>query len=762
MHPRELSMTIGGSTLWAVPSIHYRAPFAEQVNWLVRNRHPQAIAVELGPQAATAAADWLTELSRERNFPCMLGLVRPNRRLHPQVREVAQRLQQITQTDLSDLPPELLKQTLGYSSLSVLYLSPTDSIIEAVRCAVEAKDIHLYGVDLEETASPRRRDILLQDPTSMQNFSLPEYVERNDAYAEMQRDDIVDARREFAMAARLKTLLQKYQRVLYVCGLAHWTKMCELLHAAEPQPAPVIEARSQTSMLYHRVVVHPIMAIHHLDTFPAFATDYEHARVHMGALNEPQQKLNLAVIFQNLVRNAYEGHFGLADESDQLKRSLGDWEARGDFEQLLRNLCTLRHRSIPDLITAMQVAQGVMSESFCRVFAEKLMKFNWASPNQDLFRGLPVLAPAPSAADRPQRAEFVDRDGHRSPAFFVSDLPDGDSIPVSVPIPWEWEDEQREPPPPTDGNISNWIPIDTLMTALAFRAVRVAREQSSHRRVEAFEGSLRGGVDMKATLRSATRGENRLYVRTEPPRITNVTAKSEDVEGFPFVWIFRLAPQKEVDYKLSSDNLRNFREYVEPGGDLDFNRHRHMIGSVIAVTGDQLAPELSLPDYEVIHNERVGQLSFEPDCSVRKAAEWAVKTKLECNPVLSSTSPRDLYEFYRNKFQIDLSSSPWHVALVRMAIPFARKAVTIVTPDGYSLPSLVYDEATRRQVELRVVPLSYFPTESLRIISHIYWLPTVGRNKNDEFNLPIYPPHVLRHFREPVDVYHRLIPKEWQ
>ncbi|MEK6259786.1 MAG: hypothetical protein AABP62_14300 [Planctomycetota bacterium] len=755
-------MTIDGSTLWAVPSVHYRAPFAEHVNQLVRRRHPQAIAVELGPQAAAATANWLNELKNERYLPCMLGLVRPNRRLHPQVRETAQRLQQLTQSDLSDLPPELLKATLGYSSLSVLYLSPTDSIIEAVRCALES-DVPLYGVDLEETASPRRRDILLQDPTSMQNFSLPEYVERNDAYAEMQRDDVVDARREFAMAARLKTILREHKQVLYVCGLAHWTRMCELLRAAEPQPAPVIEARSQPSMLYRRVVVHPIMAIHHLDTFPAFATDYEQARVHMRAVNEPRHRLNLAEIFQSLVKAAYEDHFGLADESDQLKRSLGDWEARGDFEQLLRNLCTLRHRSIPDLITAMQVAQSVMSEPFCRVFAEKLMTFNWVSPNQDRFQGLPILAPAPSAADQPQRAEFVDRDGNRSPAFFVSDLPDGDSIPISVPIPWEWD---SEPPPPPgkrrDGGSSNWIPIDTLMTALSFRAVRVAREQSTHQRVEAFAGSLLGGVDMKATLRSATRGEDRLYVRTTPPRITAANAKSEDVEGFPFVWIFRLAPQKEVGYKLSTDNLTTFKEYVTPGDDLDFDRSRYMVSSVIAVTGDQQAPELSQSDYEVIHNERVGQLCFQPDCSVRKAAEWAVKTNLESNPVLSFANSHALHTFYKHKFQLDLGDSPWHVALVRMAIPFARRAVTIVTPDGYTFPPQVYEEAARRQVELRVVPLSYFPTESLRTISHIYWLPTLGRNKDDEYNLPIYPPHVLRHFREPVDVYHRLIPKEWR
>jgi hypothetical protein len=68
------------------------------------------------------------------------------------------------------------------------------------------------------------------------------------------------------------------------------------------------------------------------------------------------------------------------------------------------------------------------------------------------------------------------------------------------------------------------------------------------------------------------------------------------------------------------------------------------------------------------------------------------------------------------------------------------------------------------------VPLSYFPATTLRKLSRVYWIPTISRTtdvpkdspKYDERDLPIYAEHVYRHFREPVDVYHGLIPKDWR
>ncbi len=60
----SLEITVGGSVLTAVPAVHFRVAFAEEVNHLCSDplRRPDAIAVELGPITAAAVRRWLTEL----------------------------------------------------------------------------------------------------------------------------------------------------------------------------------------------------------------------------------------------------------------------------------------------------------------------------------------------------------------------------------------------------------------------------------------------------------------------------------------------------------------------------------------------------------------------------------------------------------------------------------------------------------------------------------------------------------------------------
>src|SRR5690348_7511913 len=115
-------VTVSGSCLMAVPAVHFRVAFAERVNQLCSDpqTRPDAIAVELGPQTASAAAAFLRDLgmgpSVRKDLPCMLGLTRPNRTIRASFRPRAIQLQEITGKDLSELPPELLNEALGYSS----------------------------------------------------------------------------------------------------------------------------------------------------------------------------------------------------------------------------------------------------------------------------------------------------------------------------------------------------------------------------------------------------------------------------------------------------------------------------------------------------------------------------------------------------------------------------------------------------------------------------------------------------------------------
>ena len=314
------------------------------------------------------------------------------------------------------------------------------------------------------------------------------------------------------------------------------------------------------------------------------------------------------------------------------------------------------------------------------------------------------------------------------------------------------------------GARSNWVPIDTLMDALSFRAVRMAREQTPQTRSEVFEGSLQDGVDLKATLRSAAREEDRIYVRSAKRQSTARGAAEEDIDGFPIVWILRVADAADIHWSFSRDalaTLRTFRGRAAEWDELGLPDAGVMVSSVIAVTGTHTDAQLSRNNYDVTRETRVGQVNFQPQCCVRRTSEWAEETRLARNPVLPASGFDELKQYYGKQFSWEAGEHPWEVTLVRLAIPFAGRAITVIAPDGYAIPSIVHREAASRGVEVRVVPLSYFPSEALRRISQIVWLPTVERTKG-EVDLPIYPEHVMRHFDEPVDKFHRLIPHIWR
>ena len=110
MTPPSLTLTFPGSCLTAVPAVHFRVAFAEEVNRLCTDpkTRPDAIAVELGPQTAAAGAALLRDLgmgpSQRKPLPCMLGLTRANRSIRASLRQRAIQLQEITGKDLTRGP----------------------------------------------------------------------------------------------------------------------------------------------------------------------------------------------------------------------------------------------------------------------------------------------------------------------------------------------------------------------------------------------------------------------------------------------------------------------------------------------------------------------------------------------------------------------------------------------------------------------------------------------------------------------------------
>jgi hypothetical protein len=132
---------IGQGELLAVPAVHCRSVFAELMNRTCRDEatRPEAVAVELSQDSVDAAVKWFKELGvgsgGAGSIPCMLGLAKSNRRLHPRHKQAAMRLQELHGKPLQEIAPEVLRRELKFAPVSLLCLSPTDSIIEGIRSA---------------------------------------------------------------------------------------------------------------------------------------------------------------------------------------------------------------------------------------------------------------------------------------------------------------------------------------------------------------------------------------------------------------------------------------------------------------------------------------------------------------------------------------------------------------------------------------------------------------------------------------------------
>jgi hypothetical protein len=729
--------------LLAIPAIHFNHLFAGAVNRMCRNAdtRPDAIAVELGPQAAQEVRSWLGELGAgpkvRKKLSVMLGLTRRNRVIRASMREKAFQLQRETGMDLSELPPEILHRELGFAGSVVLYLSPTDSIIEAIRCSVEL-DLPLYGVDLEESASGNYRQIVIRDPIGA-GGDLTSYILENAAYSARSGDHEVDGRREVAMAARLKSILTRYRRVLFTCGMGHWFRIRQLMDDPAIRPA-VLPELSHEGNGYNRVVVHPLVAVYHMDLFPKLVQAYERTRKH-PRLEETGESRHSGPdpgrLFSNLLNKAYATYFREEKAGLARRRQGQDLLSLPAFEGHLINLSLCGHRSVPDLFTTLKAAQQTMSRDFLQVLAKTLMDFSWASP--DRFPGCAFLAPA--AGGVPGRARCGGEDAEDGDHFFIQPLPGSSPYGVEMTIPYEWEKDRKvRYLRQHDYLLHTWPPWDCLISSMSARAIGRVRTGRNQTAVQPFEGSLLGGIDLKATVRAHSRGREDVLVRDS--RAKKSARLSHWRDGFPVVWILEPGDHPEARWTALYEECKWMKRYVKDPGRLDQFRERIGRKMIALVAYGDLRIKTGASDLnpEVRSDRLHGITLYQPiPWSARQFARWAESTNYRRNPyshsnTLSQCVTGGLTGLFREKHGVTIGEHHWTTTLVLMAIPFARNIVTVVVPDGYQIEPSVFAMAQRSRVEVCRVPLSMFSQPELERLSLNYMAPAIVRKPRCVFS----------------------------
>lgn len=200
--------------LSALPSFHYHPVFGRELGRILRRQPPSVIALEIGPNWA-AEFQWGVSC-----WPC---------------------------------------PTVSYAGYTFLPIVPGDSMVEACRLGMQAR-IPIEFVDLDVDAQPARPESpALPDPAFAPRVGRL-FLAAVDALdnADGAPAD-ADLAREARMAARLDKLMQRHERVLWVGGMAHWTRIRRRLQARdfsgpdlapEPQPATFLRMRLGHSALH--------------------------------------------------------------------------------------------------------------------------------------------------------------------------------------------------------------------------------------------------------------------------------------------------------------------------------------------------------------------------------------------------------------------------------------------------------------------------------------------------------------------------------
>ncbi|MCM8594977.1 hypothetical protein [Accumulibacter sp.] len=756
-----MELRLGSASLIAVPAVHFQSAFARLVNLACADpsARPDAVAVELGPVAAAAARQWLSELgvgpeSRTR-LPCMLGLAGANRLLRPSARERALELQRETGHALEDLPPQLLYEELGFRGTQVLMLSPTDSIIEAIRCALEL-GVPLYGVDLDEMANSHHPRQVLPDPSDAGRDAARYLSDTIALAAACETDPEVDPRREYVMAAQLKALLARHRRLLFTGGIAHWARLAKLI-ADDSVPAAPLVAPPDTERLgsLQRTVVHPSLAQQFMDACPAVANVLESRRRH-PQLNagRPPRSIDALPIVRALLRRAWRKLLAKPTDGRTGQAGHWSWASWNAFTQMLHARLLLDMRRVPNLALIDGCARTTLQAPLRESIFATLTAFPWVDPADypDCVRLRPTVA------SEGARGQFV---------LCKAGWHGGTPEPVAFQPPPETLSASRHERDPAEQQLArdvlyrgyrfSWRPWESLTTALCCSAIGMSRGGRREPCSERFSGQLLDGVDVRKTLRAYARGSEQVWVRSSRrgqggPSVTSA-------EGFPVVWIFRDDAGSVSEWSVFFEPVAWLEQYAHNCEEFR-RRYADRTDRLVNLIG--CGEQAEGPAGEGgSWLACAGLIIFAPLFpTTRQSCRWIEATNGLHNPLIPAAQSEEATVVgLAGHGGLQPQDSHWQELLIAGALPYGRDGITLVAPDRLTLSENLIAAAAARRKTIRRVPLAAFDDLLLeriaRLSSMAGW---IDKRDGEAF----YVPEAERLAGEATERYRELVPPFWR
>lgn len=369
-----------------------------------------------------------------------------------------------------------------------LPIEPVDGIIEAVRLGLEKK-LPVFFIDRDTEGYSRNYDPM-PDPYALTQIGYRAYCLaylRERGRENPSPDDVL---RERTMAYHAGELNRKYQRVLIICGMAHWPGIIQQLDKGPELP---LGRQKRSGVVIGYLKESSSREI--LSEMPFLQGRYEEERACSGSLDS---------YFLNLTRPAIQEDLLTRAKDQQAKNSRETIQAHqmALIRKFARNLTLLQGGLFADFYQLLMACRGMVNDNF----AYEAWEIGSHYPFQEADPELPeVEVTAEDLHLNQKRIHF-----YRRFRTFRRRL-----VPVPLkkrPSSTEKEEYKRKW---TGDTICSYPPEDIRVEGLGDYVKKKARGVLSQEqvRVVPFITSMLDGLDIRETLRQVV--EQKIYVREE-------------------------------------------------------------------------------------------------------------------------------------------------------------------------------------------------------------------------------------------------------